>query len=556
MKIEKDKIELRYSNWVSMLVDMIKPKNLYLVGGRGVAKTTDIIAKRSIDIIHDMPRGTFGFISDTYVNAMTNIIPSLLQGWERQSFLEGYHYVIDKEPPDNWERPYVKTIVYKHTISTWNGCKFLIKSLDRPSANAGVSTVHLFGDETKYLKMGKLKKALPTLRGDYILYKHSPFFMGQTFLTDMPDVMDGEDDWILQMQDGMDVKQVFDILQVSFIINEIEIELLELKDSKASEKKIANTIRKLDRWKDRFVKIRRDSTFFYVVSSLVNIDVLTFEYFVTQMSSMSYEEFKKSILSLKPSLAKGQRFYGSFGEKHLYEDGYNYDYYDSQSIKDVKYKWNGLRYINETKGLEVGVDFGNMISMVVGQTASDGKLVRLLKNFYELPPHWMREIADIFLDYFDGYMRKSLLLYYDRAGNNYNRSRKDLATQLKNDIETDRTGKRTGWRVQLMSVGQGNISHEDEYNLCLQLMGESNPRLPRLLIDKYECKELVSSIKGAKLTKNSRGQLVKDKRSEKIKDLNRLPMESTNMSDAFKYFICRKEWINIAKSKNDVSRVL
>ena len=55
----------------------------------------------------------------------------------------------------------------------------------------------------------------------------------------------------------------------------------------------------------------------------------------------------------------------------MYEDGYNYDYYDSQSIKDVKYNWNGLRYINVRKGLEAGVDFGNMSSMVVGQTTAN-----------------------------------------------------------------------------------------------------------------------------------------------------------------------------------------
>ena len=50
-----------------------------------------------------------------------------------------------------------------HILKLWNisilfllgmGVSFLIKSLDRPSANAGISTVHLFGDEIKYLKNG------------------------------------------------------------------------------------------------------------------------------------------------------------------------------------------------------------------------------------------------------------------------------------------------------------------------------------------------------------------------------------------------------------------
>jgi len=91
-KINQEEFEVRYSNWMSMVVDLVKPKDLFIVGGRGLAKTTDIIAKRSIDVIHELPRGTFAFISDTYVNAMTNIIPSLMMGWERQKFFEDYHY--------------------------------------------------------------------------------------------------------------------------------------------------------------------------------------------------------------------------------------------------------------------------------------------------------------------------------------------------------------------------------------------------------------------------------------------------------------------------------
>ena len=64
-----------------------------------------------------------------------------------------------------------------------------------------------------------------------------------------------EDNWILKMQDEMDVKQIFTILQISFIINEIEIELFQLKDSNCNDKRIENTLKKLNRWKERRSRI-------------------------------------------------------------------------------------------------------------------------------------------------------------------------------------------------------------------------------------------------------------------------------------------------------------
>lgn len=51
VKITNEEAEIRYTNWISLLIELIKPKNLFLIGGRGVAKSTDIIAKRTIDII-------------------------------------------------------------------------------------------------------------------------------------------------------------------------------------------------------------------------------------------------------------------------------------------------------------------------------------------------------------------------------------------------------------------------------------------------------------------------------------------------------------------------
>lgn len=550
------KAEIRYTNWVSMLIDLIKPQNLYLIGGRGVAKTTDIIAKRSIDIIYDMPRAVIAFVSDTYVNAMTNIIPGVLTGWERNGFLEGkkYHYVIDEKPPEKWGKPVTPSTDYKHTISTRPGTKFLIKSLDRPSANAGISVGHLIGDEAKYHKWQKINKVFPTLRGDRILFQNSHYFEGHTFTTDMPDPLVGEDEWIMGMQSGMNTRQIFDIFQTALIVNDIQYELYCAKEDHLPEAEINNIQIKLNRWLERILKIRRDSTFFYIVSSLANIDVLGFNYILNQYKSMdeNYEEFKKAILSVKASLEKGARFYVNLSDKHFYTDGYNYDYYDQYGIRDnIKQTSAGLRYIQENRPLEAGFDSGNMLSLVIGQEQDNGAILRILKSMYTLPPDFITELGAEFVRFFAPHKRKELLLYHDRATNNYAKVKQDHATKLKESIERDRHGKPTGWRVKLMSVAQRNIEHQEEYDLMIDMMSNRNSKLPRLLIDMYECRELKSSIENAPLRK-VQNKLKKDKRSEQL-PAHRLPMESTNMSDAFKYFVCRPHYLNISKMKRKAS---
>ena len=76
-------------------------------------------------------------------------------------------------------------------------------------------------------------------------------------------------------------------------------------------------------------------------------------------------------------------------------------------------------------GIYVSMDFGNMLSLVIGQP--DGAYYRVHKNFFEIPPGWFREIADQFLTFFQNHEYKELDLYYDRAGNNFEKQKEDYA---------------------------------------------------------------------------------------------------------------------------------
>src|SRR5690606_29562050 len=111
-------------------------------------------------------------------------------------------------------------------------------------------------------------------------------------------------------------------------------------------------------------------------------------------------------------------------------------------------------------------------------------------------------------------------------------------------------GNATGWTVKLMSRNQATISQEEEYSFAKKIMGEYYKELPKLKIDKFQCRELKSSLEltKTKVGKNRRtgsSTIHKDKTSEKLA-LDKLPLYSTNMSDAFKYLMYRPEWVNLA----------
>lgn len=540
-------VEFRYASWLKMLVDLIQPKNLFLPIGRGGAKTTDILAERTMDAAYDMPGASFALVGDTYANLQKNVVKALFEGWERKGWVEGIHYVVDKPPPKHFEKSFAKLVSYKHIISLFNGCNFTLVSMDRPSSGAGNSYVHIFGDEAKYLKKEKVNKLMPAIRGDYVRFGHSPYYRGMSFTSDMPNPWLNEDPWMLEMEELMDKQQIKRILDVAFILNDIKKEYYfadKAKDAKAVEL----ISKKLERWEERYRKVRRDSTLFYIASSYINADILTVDYFTDSLGSLGLEEYKVAILSLKAELERGSMFYGGMDlKKHFYYDGTNYKNTDRLSLTETfKQTSADLTYIRRDRPMECGVDFGNMHSMTLGQPQGDTE--RILKFLYTVTPEWIPELAAKFLDFFADHPKKVLNMRYDRAGNNYGKAKKDMATELKNAIER-KNGKPTGWTVHLESLNQRNITHLEELNLTTHIFAESNPKLPKLRIDAHNCEELKSSMALAPLMKDSKGNLKKDKKSEKLPP-KRLAFESTNASDSFKYYICKPTYLAIVKGKS------
>ena len=104
--------------------------------------------------------------------------------------------------------------------------------------------------------------------------------------------------------------------------------------------------------------------------------------------------------------------------------------------------------------------------------------------------------------------------------------------------------------MELKSRGQGIIPQQTEYQLAKEMMFENRKELPNIRFDKYQCKQLISSINVSKqivkIKTDGTKRIYKNKTSEKLPK-HRLPMSSTNLSDAMKYLICRRDWLAVFK---------
>lgn len=538
MKTEAPDIPVKFGSDALIFCDWIDTTNFVSIGGRGVAKSTVILARRSERCVRLMPGAPIAIVANTYSNLIDNIMPAVQNGWKLNGLIEGVHYIKGKRPPEEWRRR-CSVIVddYRHVYSFWNGSVLFLGSLDNPSLLAGKSVAHLLFDETKYASDAKAARVMPILRGDAITYGRCYLYGGVTITTDMPDVTEGEYDWFFRYASEMDPDRIIKIVQAASELNRLRLKLLKLNGAGAPDvRKIARLERKIDYYEEGLLKLRKGQTFFMNISSFVNIDILTVDYAKRLYNgALEHHEFLKSVLGMRPGLRRDARFYVLFSDKHKY--------YDGTSSRVAAFSSSELRFLEPTRPLDGGMDFGNMLSLVIGQM--DGQYYRVHKNFYEIPPGWFRELADQFLAFFAGHKCKVLNLYYDRAGNNFQKQGEDYASKIKEAIEKDASGRRTGWTVNLMSRKQAILRQNAEFDFMHEFMRGDNKALPVLLVDALNCPEMISSIEGARAEVKYRGSVkvvAKVKKTEKL-EAKKFPRLSTNFSDAFKYLLMRREWI-------------
>ena len=551
MKSEKfATAQRRYINQYAMVAALTMPQNFIGILGRASAKTTQFQAMRIQQAVLECPGAPFVWVTDTYSNLHKNVIPSVLEGLRFLGWETDREFVIDRQPPIEWQRQMYNVIdKYKQVMTFWNGFTFTFVSLDRPSIGAGRSYVGLFGDEVKYWPEEKFTNIRKAVRGYRARYGDSPWYRSLSLTSDMPNPNHtGEYTWMMKLVKLMDKEKVKLLLQTGQALNEARrryAETLQTDDERAQQ--LAE--RNMRRWEERWTELRRGTTLFMVASTLINADVLGEEFFQEELQA-GLEGIDTNLLSIPQKLQADQKFYVTMTARDFYQDGT-----DNAILEQHDYGWEQdstvLRHLDPRMPLDGGMDDGNMKSMVFGQQR--GREYRVLKEIYTLPPENERQLADKFLDYFKPHKTKLLRLYYDRAMNNYRRVGTSMMQRIKAAIERYGDGRPTGWRVQLMSLGQGDIYSHTEYAFFSALFARQlKTQLFILLIDAQNCPNLKAEMENTPITvaedkRTGRKDIRKQKKGDKLPTA-RLPQESTNLTDALKYLIMRRQWVNIWQS--------
>ena len=588
LKTSDEDVEVRYSNWAAQLICLMQPWSLVWIAGRASAKTVQVLAVRLMEAVQDCPGAPFAWVASTYSDLHKNVIPSLLDGLAMMGWLPGTHFVINQEPPKEWkQRMYNVCTDWKQTMTFYTGFNLTFISLDRASIGAGRSYVGVFGDEVKYFPEEKFTNLLKAVRGFRVRYGDSVWYRSRTLTTDMPNPNHlGEYDWVLKYAKQNDRPRLRLLMQASFVYNDAKREYIarlqqhkqlaaearlkpELRPQAAEAGRQAElTRRTMERWRQRWEKVRRGTTFFFISSSYVNADILGEDWFRDEFSE-GLEGADVNILSMIPKLEAAQMFYCNLSMKNFYTDGFLNDVIDRHPF-GWEQDCTVLRYLDPGRPLEAGMDAGNMLSMVFGQQA--GHTLRILKELYTLPPQSVRDLADKFLLYFRPHRRPPLLPPPPpQAAQALLRPLDEqLPPHRRGHGHADQEGHRDRRRRPPHGLDRptdvpGPGQHLEQPGVPLLPGAAARPprsppvppahraRLYRLLIDRHNCPCLkaemeVTRTKAKTEERTNTTQIVKEKTGDKL-PVHRLPRESTNLTDALKYFVLRPEVVRMWQGK-------
>jgi hypothetical protein len=219
-------------------------------------------------------------------------------------------------------------------------------------------------------------------------------------------------------------------------------------------------------------------------------------------------------------------FYPRLNEEHHGYSSSDFNYLYGLGLKFDLSKVNCLTDgdIDARKELIIGIDWGSSINALT-VIQKQANIIRFLKSMYVLSPKILDDLAQDFCDYYAPHLRKRVIMYYDRTGDNkLDNSRFTKAQQFANIL------KKNGWDVELMSHGEREAPHDKKFDLWNMLLSEKNPNAPVLRFNKENCKYLLLSMQNAEAIETAKGKIAKDKSPEKNK--KRDQRETTHLSDS------------------------
>jgi len=529
-----------YLSILQIIVLLADTTFLFCELARGSGKTTNILASRMDRVQNSMPGAVLVLAADTYRSIFDNILPGVLEYFMKH-YERGVYFEMGKEPPAHFKSCNTFIADWKHTISFCNGCVVQFVSCDRPESMLGKNAAHLFVDEMLRIPEDKfLERIIPALRADRSLYGDSAYFGGISGFSSTPN-FETDEDWFLSFEKDMNINLIHRIQEIAWEIDQRKIKLEQAKKELDLEE-INRLERFINRWQKRLNEIRKEQTFYIRASSFSNIKILGIQYIKNQIKSIKdLDKLYTSIFAIRKVKVKDM-FFGKFGKKNIFDDGYRYDYIDKLSAGNrTEDSCRNLKYYDRNQPLYAGYDAGPFSSIIFAQRKKMNKEFRVIKDMWVYHPDQQDVLAQKINSFFSG-GTKILFLHYDRAANQKDPEWKRFypgykekglndtdATLLKDELV------KLGWQVHLLSIKQKTIYHSQHYRLLNILFGKNDKKTDTILIDKNECEALISSINHSPL-KRHEGRIYMDKSSERL-PFDEQAYNSTQLASALMYLL-------------------
>lgn len=454
-------------------------QQIYIEAGRGTGKTV-MIAIRMLELVMQMPRGTFLIVGQTYSQILSKFLPEIKQTLEMFGVFEDVDYVVgsSKGKKMGYKMPFGSPDTFHNVIHFSNGSIFQLVSLEHKDSGRGLNSYAIIGDEAGLMDGDKLSiNVRNTNRAIKEIFKKSKLLNSELFVSSTPLTKKGK--WFVDMEN----------------------------ESLKEPKKIL----------------------FLKATAKINLHNVRPDYFEYMKRSYSSELiYNAEMLNIRPKeIADG--FYPQLTPNHYYTN-FNNDYLEALDLGGLHKSSFNCRQdndINPNLPLLMSVDWGAAInSMVISQLQND--TYRVLKSFWVKTPKILDHLfLEEFIPYYEPFPNKVIKFYYDRVGNSKTANSKHTYAQ-----QAAKLLRNAGWKVHEMTVGS-NPNHMDKFRLInVALREDGRGNLPKIRINSSNCSDLIVSMENAEARDTSRG-LEKDKRSETRKSVEQ--QHATHLSDAFDY---------------------
>ena len=514
-------------NVPQMMVQLINAAIIFLFWGRGTGKTTGPLAWFMADRAEKMPGHTGGVFGKSFADLEDKILPKLMQGLADAGYQEGHHFVFDKRPPMDFDKPLTPVVTYKQHFSWYTGSVFPLVSLfQKGSANAYDFQSGLF-DEVKYMSPLQLEDEIfPTFRGSLrhkAAFGHMSEYLSQIFATDkMEDPL--LISWLLKKRDLVDHKKVDQILSLQLAVNEKMLELQTLPENKKLP--VERAINEMEYY---LTRIRKNMIYVHEASALDNLHVLGEDWLRNKELTMSKYVFDVAILNKDPEMVKGGYYPDLNKDIHEHEFENDYDPYAPFIISSD--------YQSSVSPIPIA-QLGTLPS-------AERKSLNFIDALYTLEPEGLEAAVSKVCEKYADHKKK--VVYYCT---DLNACADRQSAQPFNVIVTN-AFRAYKWKVIEVYVGQPT-EHFIRYTRMKFFLGNSKGTPYEIRFHRLRCAKLLTALKNAKTRTNAKGKTVKDK---KFENTNRYPevdqSETTHFTDAYDTIIeavCEQEAISYSGS--------